>query len=281
MFNAQRLHLKSGVQGDHAVKVLRELVARAEAVTVAGAGLASGNAVREAYIRWVEDVEAQLVYLTNNSEIVARFHTDRYWHISAIHQPVARPIPMVTAERDLRRSELTRLADDLERRIGQWTATPGRIAVLDTNVLMHYEEPDKIRWHEALGTGPWRLVIPLRVVEELDMKKYTDSPKLSSRARALLPRLEKLIGDDGAPRALKDGVTIEVPVERGPRARLVDADEEILAMCFELPQLTAAPVTLVTGDTGMRLRARAQATEVAQLPTKYRRKLEQTAARPI
>ena len=50
-----------------------------------------------------------------------------------------------------------------------------------------------------------------------------------------------------------------------------DADEEILALCAELPQLTGAEVTLVTADTGMRLRARAQRTTVARMPEKYLR----------
>jgi predicted ribonuclease YlaK len=148
---------------------------------------------------------------------------------------------------------------------------PGAIAVLDTNVLLHYQEPPKVRWPQVLGPGPWRLMIPLRVIEELDNKKYSASAKLASRSRALLPTLERLIGDDGSPQHLDDDTTLEVPVEPAPRSRPHDADEEILALCAELPQLTGAEVTLVTADTGMRLRARAQRTTVARMPEKYLR----------
>jgi hypothetical protein len=81
-----------------------------------------------------------------------------------------------------------------------------------------------------------------------------------------LPLLEQLVGDDGSPRRLHEHFTIEVPVEPGPRSRPSDADEEILTLCAELPQLTGAAVTLITGDTGMRLRARAQGTAVATIP---------------
>jgi predicted ribonuclease YlaK len=109
------------------------------------------------------------------------------------------------------------------------------------------------------------------VVEELDGKKYSNSAKLAPRARALLPLLEELVGDDGAARRLQEDVTIEVPVEPGPRSRPADADEEILAACVELSQLTGVAVTLVTGDTAMRLRARAQGTNVVALGDKYLR----------
>lgn len=101
---------------------------------------------------------------------------------------------------------------------------------------------------------------------ELGSKKYASSAKLASRARALLPLLERLVGDDGSPPQLNDDITIEVPVEPGSRVRPSDADEEILALCAELPQLTGATVKLVSGDTGIRLRARAQGTTVANMP---------------
>jgi predicted ribonuclease YlaK len=102
-----------------------------------------------------------------------------------------------------------------------------------------------------------RLIVPLRVVEEFDAKKYSGS-KRPERARALLPRLEALVGRDGSPGSVANGVTIEVPVEPRSRSRPADADEEILAFCAELPQLVGATATLVTADTAMRLRAGAK-----------------------
>jgi hypothetical protein len=48
-----------------------------------------------------------------------------------------------------------------------------------------------------------------------------------------------------------------VPIDPGPRNRPEDADEEVLNTCRELSLLSSQDVTLVTGDTGMRLRAQA------------------------
>ena len=71
-------------------------------------------------------------------------------------------------------------------------------------------------------------------------------------------------------------MTLEVPVDPGPRSRPQDADEEILGFCAELPQLIGADVTLVTGDTSMRMRARAQKTAVRGLAETYRRGRDDT-----
>jgi predicted ribonuclease YlaK len=62
-------------------------------------------------------------------------------------------------------------------------------------------------------------------------------------------------------------------LEPAPRLRPPDADEEILAVCSELPQLTGRQVTLVTGDTAMRLRAAAIGLRAVELPADHRRPL--------
>src|SRR5205814_6231219 len=45
---------------------------------------------------------------------------------------------------------------------------PCAIAVLDTHVLLHYRLFDEVDWPTLVGAKPVRLVVPLRVVEELD-----------------------------------------------------------------------------------------------------------------
>lgn len=59
--------------------------------------------------------------------------------------------------------------------------------MVDTNVLLQFQPPDQINWTELLHVAAVRLVIPLRVIEELDTKKHGRSQKLSERARELLP----------------------------------------------------------------------------------------------
>ncbi len=67
-------------------------------------------------------------------------------------------------------------------------------------------------------------------------------------------------------------VTIEVPTDRGTRHRPVDADEEILNTCDELRDLAAGEVTLITGDTAMRLRAEVRGIRVVRMPDQYERR---------
>ena len=227
-----RVRLKPGIPPVDAIRVLREQIQAADRIV---SGASADHAVREAYVRWVETAESQLSWLTYDPALVEMLHTERFWRIHDLHQKLPRPFPLVTAERDLQRAVLTQLTQDLERRVQRLSAAGGRIAVLDTNILLHYLPPDQITWTEALGTGGWRLMIPLRVIEELDAKKYSGSKTLGPRSRDLLPRLERLIGEAGEPRELQPGVTLEVPVDPGPRSRPQDADEEILAFCAELP----------------------------------------------
>jgi predicted ribonuclease YlaK len=122
-----------------------------------------------------------------------------------------------------------------------------------------------------LGQTAVRLVGSLRVVEEIDAKKYSSRKDLADRARRLLPRLESQLGSAGAPAAIATGVTIEVPFDAGARHRPVDADQEVLDACDEMRQLAGKAVTLVTFDTAMRLRALARRLATLRLGDEHRR----------
>jgi hypothetical protein len=267
-----RLRLRVGVTADQAIAALRPLIGEAGNIASAGATPGGVPALRDAYLAWVEAVERQLRSLTHDRVVAGMLQTPRYWNIRQIQSRMdARPVPLVEAEVALQRGALEDLVADLQARVDLLSATGGTIAVLDTNILLQYEDASKVPWREVLGVQSARLIVPLRVIEELDAKKYSGSKRLAERARALLPRLEALVGRDGSPGPAADGVTIEVPVEPGSRWRPADADEEILAFCAELPQLVGATATLVTADTAMRLRAGAQGTPVAVPPDQYRR----------
>jgi hypothetical protein len=267
-----QLRLREDVTADQAIAALRPLIV--EAGNIASAGTTPGGvpALRDAYLMWVEAVERQLTSLTRDRVVTGMLQSARYWHIRQIQGRMdARPVPVVEAEVALQRGALEDLVADLQARVDRLSATGGTIAVLDTNILLQYEEPSKVPWRDVLGVDCVRLIVPLRVVEELDAKKYSGSKRLADRARTILPRLEALVGPDGSPGRVADDVTIEVPVEPRSRWRPADADEEILAFCAELPQLVSATATLVTADTAMRLRAGAQGTPVVVPPDQYLR----------
>jgi predicted ribonuclease YlaK len=138
-------------------------------------------------------------------------------------------------------------------------------------VLLEYLPPAEIPWTEIVRQDSVRLILPLRVIEELDAKKYSRRKSLSNRARRLLPQLAKVIGSSGEPGDLRPGVTIEVTVDPGPRLRPEDADEEVLAACAELRQFSATEITLISADTAMRLRAGALQIPVMEMPNQYLR----------
>jgi rRNA-processing protein FCF1 len=265
---ALRLSLKPGVSPAQAAEGLRPHLIRAGNVNV-GAG--SSELLRDRYLEWVEEVELQLAGITHDPEILSILQSRRYWHIRDLDERSARPFPLVRAELELQLATLTRLVDDLERRAQTLSAAPGHVAVLDTNVLLHYLPVMDIPWRDVVQQRVVRLVVPLRVIEELDAKKYSRRADLADRARRLLPQLESFVGAGGEPGEVRPGTTLEVPADTGLRNRPTDADQEILAVCNELQQLVGRPVSLISGDTAMRLRAHSQGIAVLKMPEEYRR----------
>ncbi len=237
---------------------------------------------RDNYLEWVEFTEIKLSELTHDAAVVEMLHTARYWEIRRLVPSDARPIPLIDGERRVQRDNLHGMRENLEMHVHRARSAPGHITVLDSNSLLHHQLPDSVNWPEVVGEEEVRLVIPLRVIEELDAKKYTESEKLQIRARALLPKLDAIIGSMGSPTPLRLGTTIEVPVEfisGAPRVRPIDADEEILFTCREMWQLSGQPggVTLITGDVAMRIRAEALGgIRPVKLPDKYLRQPDPT-----
>jgi hypothetical protein len=178
-----------------------------------------------------------------------------------------------------RRTELSASApeNDLARRLtagggSAWRSTAlaarhGRIYVLDTNVLMHYPRFDRFRWNERLQGELIRLIIPLAVIDELDAQKYVERDEIRQRARELLAIIDNLVTESPADgyTELTDGVTIEVLPDEAGHRRMPSIDQEILDRCAALSELTAHPITLVTGDTGMRIKALARGVSVLKL----------------
>lgn len=152
------------------------------------------------------------------------------------------------------------------RTLRRLAGRPGRICVLDTNALLHYTRFDQLPWPERIGQPAVRLIVPLAVIDELDNKKYARREEFQQRARellALIDRYETAAPDAYAP--LRQGVTFEVLPDEPGHFRAASTDQEILERCEFLAQVTGSPVTLVTGDSGVRINARARDIEVVKL----------------
>lgn len=275
-----QLYLKFGVEPSNASRTLRDLVIGASNVRGVAGGPGSATKLRDKYLDWIELAEVQLASLTHRDEVLRMLQTDRYWRIREIGEDSVRPWPLVSAEIDYQVAGLERLADDLGARVKRLTQAPGCITVLDTNVLLEFQPPQSVNWLKVIGEDDIRLIVPLRVIEELDAKKYSRRTDLADRARRLLSQIEGVlgVGDADLPCEVRPRVTIEVPVDSSPRRRRNDADEEILETCEELGQLSGHQVTLITADTAMRLRASARSIKVVRMPSEYSRVKSTTAS---
>jgi predicted ribonuclease YlaK len=81
-------------------------------------------------------------------------------------------------------------------------------------------------------------MMPIRVIEELDAKKYSRDPVIQRRARRRLPWLNRLFPDgDRGPIALGKGATLELLLSEASRNRPAAGDEEMLEVCQEAQQL--------------------------------------------
>jgi predicted ribonuclease YlaK len=147
---------------------------------------------------------------------------------------------------------------------------PGLPIVIDSNVLLQSQRPDNVNWTRELAT-PARVILPLRVIEEIDAKKYSNSERLKQRARELLPWINRLFPEgDLGPVELRADATIELLLAERPRHRPDDADDEILEVCHDVVRF-AGRGRLMTADTAMRLRAMIEGLEVLFLPSEWHR----------
>lgn len=124
-----------------------------------------------------------------------------------------------------------------------------------------------------------RLVVPLRVVDELDKQKYGDG-KLADRAGKALRYLQEASKDrpPGRPVPIRDGdaTTLEIWVDADDRGG--DADWAILRVAADLEAVRPATgARVLTGDLSMQLRAQVMDLKVLHLPDTYRKRETQAA----
>ena len=133
--------------------------------------------------------------------------------------------------------------------------------------------PTEFKW-KTLVKNDLRLVIPIRVIEELDAMKTDSKARLRRNSREMLSWLEsQFAGNDVGPVTIRtdEETTIEILLSERPRYRPSDADEEVLDVCHDFQRFLGKSL-LVTADYGMRLRARAEMLERPAGAQKYFKK---------
>ena len=258
-----RVRLAPGRDPNQAIGELNQLIG--EMSLVLSANVANKHA---SYIRWSADTETKLQSILRREDAMAFFNTPRHLAICGM-TPTMHLNPLLVAQLDALRYELGEAVEYLTRQRDRMGASGGLPIVTDTNVLLQCQRLDQVKWAPVVGEGA-RLMVPLRVIEEIEDKKYSDSKRLRRRARELLPWIDKHFTDGSAgPVRLAEGATIELVLAERPRYRPNSADDEILELAQDVLQF-AGRVTVMTGDTGMRGRARGEGLQVLALPNGWR-----------
>lgn len=269
------MRLRHNVTAAEAVRALEACIQGSQQASAHG--INDPDTRRHLYLNWVNTSQQQLRAIFSDYELQDSLLSRGYWKICALS-----PEPLSHLLQRLINEELEfqvghpgdgpptgRLGEaivTLQALIDQ-SERPGKICVLDTNSLLHYTWFDQIPWAARMNASAVRLVIPLTVIDELDAKKYARLEKFQQRARELLTRIDGYLTaspPDGYAN-IGNNTTIEILAHELGHRTPQDNDSDILNQCEFLSQLTSQPVTLVTGDSGMRIRAQTAGLGVFEL----------------
>lgn len=197
--------LKDGTQLAHAGRCLRETASQGRNVAGGSAGQIR-QIHQNSFLSWVGTAESQLRNIFIDPTTWEHLYGERYWRIRDLADDSPRWMELINHEAEIQATWLDELADRLKSLSDRLAAAPGQLTVLDTHVLLHFQPPDQVDWPTVVGSPAVRLVLPLRVIEELDEKKYTARAKLADRARRLLSQLRtELAPNSGGPTELREG----------------------------------------------------------------------------
>jgi len=134
-------------------------------------------------------------------------------------------------------------------------ALAGWHGLLDSNIVLQYQDIDQIHWLSETQSTRVTLWIGLSLLNELERLRYAgDTRRIRDRAarfnKSIGRRQDEFLNADGAP--LQDGVVGRV---WGPPGRQSGYDADHLDTARAL-RLRGIDIRVVTADTGVQLRAR-------------------------
>jgi hypothetical protein len=266
------MQLREGITADQAIRALDQLVMDVE--NLRGMGGVPVDVTRDGYLGWVAQAERQLRNLLVDPDAAVMLrHTPRYALVRQLETWSPRPAELIDSEIEAQAARLRELSAQL-RSLKALADRPGTMVMPDTHVWLHYQRFDQIDWREIVGVERVRLVLPMRILEELDQKTYGRRADLRRRAEKVLAALD-LVLDRAAegPAAVGPGVTLEVLPDSLAGGGQLSQDAEILGAGRSLQQAAARPVTVVTGDRSMRVRAKGYGLAVCAMPERFKKPL--------
>ncbi|MFJ3310274.1 PIN domain-containing protein [Streptomyces sp. NPDC086549] len=232
------------------------------------------------YDQWTTQAAAELLEAFADPAVPARLRGERYNAILHGQFTPDRWTFLINTELQDLRTYFMELANELRRMKDRFTSHQVRTVVLDTNDLLHYMRFDKIPWQRLFGPGT-SVMIPHVVIDEIDKKSYdAHDTGVRKRARAVFALLEQILAQieaDGRAVVNNGETVVDVLRDEPGHVRLPNNDDEIVARACHLQQAIApAPVTVITGDNGMRARALSWGLKAKVLDEKY--KIERLSA---
>lgn len=232
--------------------------------------------LHEHYLRFTESALLQLRNAIRPSSIDRLIANQRYWKILDLDRD-----PSTRALRELADLELQdcqarflEASDAVKIEAAQWQYA-GAVLVPDTNIFLHtlIEPIAKTDWRTIADLRPLTfvtLVLLMPVIDELDRTKHTN---FRSKARQTLNELDELLAGSTSTRLSIPGgdITLKVLVDDVEHVPLPHADSEIVDRALTLHSRAPASVTILTGDSGMTLRARRVGLKCIKLQTEDKR----------
>jgi rRNA-processing protein FCF1 len=221
------------------------------------------------YVAWVQNVERVLRECFVDVPL-SKLYTERFWNIQHPVGPINTRLQMVVQENDVQLEWLTVLRDTVVAMAARFSEPQRSISVLDTNVLLHHKPLSDVQWSRVVGDERVLLVLPRKVVEELDAKKYTGEAKLRDRARTRARLLARCLErkTDQARRGVDVEIVASVDLDPDAARRPpIPVDEEVIETCEALMSYARSnPVYLVTGDQNMQTLAQSRDVDVRRMP---------------
>ena len=136
---------------------------------------------RDAYVQWAIEAQGVLEGLLHRDDAEALFATSRHRDICSM--PAGNQLtPLIYAELRAKSRAFEETAAYLQRHLDRMQSANGLPVVIDSNVLLQCLPLTQVDWR-AVVKETARVMVPLRVLEEVDAKKYGDNLRLR-RSRA-------------------------------------------------------------------------------------------------
>ena len=228
--------------------------------------------IMSSYLRWATTSASQFRYVLGEEDINRLVLTPRFYAIlqaSGGSSPMG--FPLIEVEVEARKVSLGEAIADLEASQLRWGAGK-QLVVMDTNVYLHGEKQfDELNLHKLINSRRDLLLLVLMLnLDEIDKhKRGNDRREVKQRARATLRVVEDSLQIPGQVSVLHRGppgsVSAEVVADPPGHLRLPRADDELVDRAAAIAGIADQPVTFVTSDVGVLLRARGAGLEAVHL----------------